>query len=680
MPSSGVINKRTGHGRRKERTMVACIACKQRKQKCDGQSPACRHCVRAGQVCLVEDPVTKQQKPRAYLQFLEERVATLEMLLQENHADMQRDHFNSSPAERPEHGTETTADRAEETAPSKTPSQEQIAYRRDEIRRFEGGDNDNDLSCNINTDDAPRHHELSPEFASSLSITSSLQRVQLQGPGMSMGGISDPLLTSQQLIVPCPLPRAEVGTILLRAYFDEVHPQYPILHRDTILQWERTVSREVPSGREASQDHIMMYFLNMVYAISSLVLQYNGEGSAKGFLAAAQQHQDYVIQLNSVESVQAILCHALYSLYSPVGVSVWSLSGLALRQCIELGFHRMNRRFYPKENLLRSELRKRVFWCSYSMDRAAAMTLGRPFGVSDDDIDIELPLDIDDNHITSTMVYGQPRVAPNEPATALSAAIHTFRLRRIWSKIQRVHYSIAKGPISGVPITEALRSELDEWHACTPKPLQPSTPKLSVFGSCDWFQIAFDHSILLLYCPQIVSSDPSETISLAPYHECIRASKEISELYRRIFITNAASCSWGSLHILFFAGLTYIYCLWSSTAIREAVTYHDIYKTCTSCTVVLSLMAERWKAAAPHRDLFDLLANRTVYAMSSKGCRGWSKKISVDDASNGGYTTQAEPLIHDCVTQIALSGMSMGVERLISEFQKVNFLQSTSTN
>lgn len=67
-----------------------------------------------------------------------------------------------------------------------------------------------------------------------------------------------------------------------------------------------------------------------------------------------------------------------------------SLSGLALRQCIELGYHRISRRFYPKENPLRLELQKRVFWCSYSMDRAAAVTLGRPFGVADEDIDVEV--------------------------------------------------------------------------------------------------------------------------------------------------------------------------------------------------------------------------------------------------------------------------------------------------
>jgi len=66
------------------------------------------------------------------------------------------------------------------------------------------------------------------------------------------------------------------------------------------------------------------------------------------------------------------------------------LSGLAIRHCIELGYHRSVKRFRPNTDPLTSELSKRVFWVAYDIDRAAAFILGRPFGIADQMIDVEV--------------------------------------------------------------------------------------------------------------------------------------------------------------------------------------------------------------------------------------------------------------------------------------------------
>jgi len=71
-------------------------------------------------------------------------------------------------------------------------------------------------------------------------------------------------------------------------------------------------------------------------------------------------------------------------------ISPRSLAGLALRQCIELGYHRSARKLALALDPLRLEMRKRVFWCSYGIDRAASISLGRPFGIPDQEIDIEV--------------------------------------------------------------------------------------------------------------------------------------------------------------------------------------------------------------------------------------------------------------------------------------------------
>lgn len=66
------------------------------------------------------------------------------------------------------------------------------------------------------------------------------------------------------------------------------------------------------------------------------------------------------------------------------------LAGLALRQCIDLGYHRNSKHFNARTDPLRLELRKRVFWCAYVMETQAAVMLGRPHGIPYQEVDAEV--------------------------------------------------------------------------------------------------------------------------------------------------------------------------------------------------------------------------------------------------------------------------------------------------
>ena len=39
---------------------------------------------------------------------------------------------------------------------------------------------------------------------------------------------------------------------------------------------------------------------------------------------------------------------------------------------------------------LKTQIRRRVFWCCYNLDRAMSITLGRPQSITDGDIDVEV--------------------------------------------------------------------------------------------------------------------------------------------------------------------------------------------------------------------------------------------------------------------------------------------------
>lgn len=73
-------------------------------------------------------------------------------------------------------------------------------------------------------------------------------------------------------------------------------------------------------------------------------------------------------------------------------MNIRNLSGLALRQCIELGYHRNIKQINSRISILRLELRKRVFWCAYQMDCASSVNLGLPLSLPIQKVNTEVSI------------------------------------------------------------------------------------------------------------------------------------------------------------------------------------------------------------------------------------------------------------------------------------------------
>lgn len=330
-----------------------------------------------------------------------------------------------------------------------------------------------------------------------------------------------------------------------------------------------------------------------------------------------------VLDLETFESLQAILCCAVFSVRSPVGVSLWKISGMAIRQCIELGYHRSAAKYRKHADPLTVEISKRIFWVAYDIDRVAGLILGRPFGIPDEAIDVELPLDIDDENVTRDGFLQGPRIDPGDPPTNMTGALHVIGLRRLWSRFAGTLYrSISRRDgVDTDALIDGLRRELEEWHASIPDQLFcASTHPLSVFASRDWFHLAYEHSILLLYRhhmtgeQQVTSQDPAERRERTDriFEECASSARQMCIRYRRLYQSSSIQFTWGSLHILFLAGLTYLFCLWRCARVRERSRQIDVVNTCMACTMVLTVTAERWNFATPYRDIFELLSVKTI--------------------------------------------------------------------
>lgn len=232
---------------------------------------------------------------------------------------------------------------------------------------------------------------------------------------------------------------------------------------------------------------------------------------------------------------------------------------------------------------------------------------------------LQLPLDIDDASITKSGINGTSRISYNQPATSMSNAIHVIALRRIWARIHTCVYS--RSELGDVDDTTRqahvaqLRSDLDEWLATAPEPSARQGTRLSIFSTKAWYNLNYSGTILQLYRGQLAEhkGTPDEV-----FIDCVRAASNVCQLYRRQYIGTTIKYTWGTLHFLFLAGLTYLHCLWTSPAACASVTHGEVSKTCTDCTMVLVVIAEGWESASPYRDIFEVLASRTLSMIVSR--------------------------------------------------------------
>ncbi|KAK3059900.1 hypothetical protein LTS18_009805, partial [Coniosporium uncinatum] len=137
-----------------------------------------------------------------------------------------------------------------------------------------------------------------------------------------------------------------------------------------------------------------------------------------------------------LEELQAVLLLAGFALLRPVAPGLWYIIGVAVRLAIDLGLHyeegqgidggvddvpldkldvpatdpvndgpftsaqhKIDRKERGRRQWVR-DLRRRLWWCVYSLDRLVSTCVGRPFGITDQVVTTEFPSLLDDKYIT----------------------------------------------------------------------------------------------------------------------------------------------------------------------------------------------------------------------------------------------------------------------------------------
>ncbi|TFB04575.1 hypothetical protein CCMA1212_003497 [Trichoderma ghanense] len=223
------------------------------------------------------------------------------------------------------------------------------------------------------------------------------------------------------------LPQRSLADRLVASYFKHRHPLNPYTHEGTFRQryarlW---LSRDV-GGEEAAPNNLAwLAVVNMVFAFGSEHVQVRPpyHGSPAGSASAKPDRARFfkrakVLAFSSIlqariELVQALLLMSHYLHGSLELNHCWTVIGLAIRTAQELGLYLDPANF--TNDIVEQEIRKRVWWGCFVIDRLVSIKVGRPPTIHDmPAIRVGLPLAVDDEFLDEASNYTQPSHVPSK--------------------------------------------------------------------------------------------------------------------------------------------------------------------------------------------------------------------------------------------------------------------------
>ena len=242
-------------------------------------------------------------------------------------------------------------------------------------------------------------------------------RLHIQDPSSSIWRADEVLLENEDHPgIPCSFDDLVRWT---NSYFDSWHPPFPFLHAPTILGVLEKLSMDGLSGINYTDNVIVRSIMSISLADrrqmpneggnlvpSHLVFQTSDD--------AISALQPLIVQPSSLPGLQAVVSVQIF-LISMLRLNAASrLGGLIVRMAFYLGLHRCPSRF-RQFSAADVEIRRRLFWSIYYIERYLSQALGLPLDLKDDDLDVcysgnELhrPLASESTHISGTRsLYGE---------------------------------------------------------------------------------------------------------------------------------------------------------------------------------------------------------------------------------------------------------------------------------
>ncbi|KAF7181688.1 hypothetical protein CNMCM7691_000985 [Aspergillus felis] len=466
-------------------------------------------------------------------------------------------------------------------------------------------------------------------------------------------------------------PPLDMARELMMVYFKVWHPLFPFLHGPSFLRamellysgshgTEGHTRTNIPS---TSPDHRSACWTTIFQCVFNLASHLRPDlalppesrikspGSMHSLLAILTRRQD-------LPSLQALLAAQLYLVAKMSLRTASTVGGCILRSMLHAGLHRCPFR-YKELSTHDRQLRKRIFWSAYAIDRYLSQALGLPLGIQDSDVDVCAPgaheVHSPGLHKVKDMSEGStPRVMADSPGNGAQASSTAaqIELTNPQHPVQHRHSGIVdngeqhqreiafisyveSGKLTGralelfhksILVRSVRRSsvlvlvtDVHKWWNSLPPALQghptstngSRSPHDEPFHFGPFFTVLYHHLILLINRPSL-SLSPSTPEFNSGLQTCIGAARGILSALRAeidakqaLFWAGFLSAAWMAGLVLAFACQLRQY-IWSKGSLEI-----------TDCLTFLRIMSAHWDTAKHCHRALSLLAENIRHSFTS---------------------------------------------------------------
>lgn len=303
------------------------------------------------------------------------------------------------------------------------------------------------------------------------------------------------------------LPPKDVSDVLVRAFFENVHPNYSLFHRTTFqLRYEELWQPNASQTPEPEPGWVCSLFMVLVLGADALGEDGADEATSiqSRYVRMVRERFEQLAFTASLANVQALLLLQLYEHNAGERNAAWMILGLAARMAIALGMHRegANAGFDPIER----NTRRIVWWTLYMFEQKISIILGRPQCVDPMEVNVRLP---------DAAVLDGGDYPSDCHAHALALIQIGPRVKRLASALSP-KYTSEDALLSTCAKAGHLLQELNAWKSRLPQHLTPNSP--------NWHYMTPLHrrAVLMMhvYCSYL------ESLVTRPYLLC-RANRDI---------------------------------------------------------------------------------------------------------------------------------------------------------
>jgi hypothetical protein len=609
-----------------QRRLPACRRCRSRKTKCDTLLPSCSNCVKAGVECVNNDRILGRAVSRSYLWSLEEQRAqdggdnpqTEEAADQSSQRKRRRTNSDGPPQAQhhsPESPERWSSGERSDTEDSPSP----IADNRHTVDALlvstlgEGADVNEDLTSGIRQYSGSgggrgdREKFIERE---NMAVAKLGRDFLKQGrKNITRNRVTDFTAYSHTML-----------SRLAKRYFTWMNSAHPVMHECMFhLQMENYRSNS------ESVSHLDAFQVNMVMAISLASISRPHLSTseigriAHEFWKKANKSLNQALSVRGIQKLQNILLMLQYTLLVPKAGNLWQLCGSAMRSATEMGLHTEPNPSQAPDPLS-LDLRRRVFWTCYCIDRILATVMGRPTGVADDWITTEMPALVEDRNITVNGIH------PGPTCQLKAAQVQQVRICLLQSEIHGRLYAASKKKRLQVP-TDDL--ELWSWQMYDQLRLWRNTFEFATpLITKEWTELQFHISIVLLFRPSPNRPHPSYEALHVAFHSAGEAMRLVKLMHRDL----SAVFSWLTVQNLFMCGLTFVNSLKElverQTPRGLCIPSVEVFLQIQACSSMLETMSSLEAGSNERiRNVFEMASSNVLHSLSdmqpnqrSQGC------------------------------------------------------------